>query len=83
MNSFAVLKVSISAVVLAALCGCAGVPKTPPDRTPSWMKYQVVGSRIHRNIDVSGQPDSAHYVVSVEAAELRRLPGAKIVNRRR
>ena len=34
------------------------------DRTPSWQKYQVSGSRISRRLDATGKPMSADFVHS-------------------
>lgn len=76
-------KILSGAIAAVVLCGCAGTPSAPPDRTPSWMKYQVLGSRIHRKVDVSGNPDTAHYVVTVDAGDLLRRPGVTIVTRHR
>jgi hypothetical protein len=88
MNSFSVTKIGVTkilggAMVAVILGGCAGTPHAPPDRTPSWMKYQVLGSRIHRKIDVTGNPDTAHHVVTVDAGDLYRMPAVTIVTRRR
>lgn len=44
------------------------------DRTPSWQKYQVSGSRIPRYLDASGRPLSADFVNSTTSEGLHMLP---------
>jgi hypothetical protein len=83
MNSLSISLAVSGALSLVLLSGCAATSHAPPDRTPSWMKYQVLGSRIHRKIDVTGNPDTAHHVVTVDAADLQKMPGVTIVTRRR
>jgi hypothetical protein len=45
------------------------------DRTPSWQKYRVSGSRIARSLDASGKPMTADYVQSTTSSGLQMLPG--------
>lgn len=44
------------------------------DRTPSWQKYQVSGSRIARRLDANGKPTSADFVQSTTGGGLHMLP---------
>jgi hypothetical protein len=66
-------------VVLAAASGCAGTPSSPPDRTPSWMKYSVTGSHIRRPLDENGNPEGQTPVVSTKTPEdLENLPSVTV-----
>lgn len=49
------------------------------DRTPSWQKYQVSGSRIARRLDANGKPTSADFVQSTTSKGLEMLPGVTMV----
>ena len=49
------------------------------DRTPSWQKYQVSGSRIARRMDKSGKPISADFVQSTTSEGLQMMPGVTMV----
>jgi 5-formyltetrahydrofolate cyclo-ligase len=64
-------------LVSVVLLGCAASPTHKPvqDRTPSWMKYQVTGSRITRRTDGRGASQTADSVKSTSPAELVLLPG--------
>ncbi|WP_129640950.1 hypothetical protein [Peristeroidobacter agariperforans] len=44
------------------------------DRTPSWQKYRVSGSRIARTLDANGKPTTADYVQSTTSDGLHMLP---------
>lgn len=44
------------------------------DRTPSWQKYRVSGSRIARPVDASGKPVSADFVRSTSSEGLYMMP---------
>lgn len=73
--------VQISGAVIAAflLAGCASGPTRPvPDSTPSWMKYEVSGSRIKRRVDANGEPSSASFVTRTNAANLALMPGLSV-----
>lgn len=69
-------------VVLTFLGGCSSHPATGGqttaravrDRTPSWMKYQVTGSRIARPVDGHGKPITADMVRSTSREDLSLLP---------
>jgi hypothetical protein len=45
------------------------------DRTPSWQKYHVSGSRIARRMDASGRPLSADFVKTTTPKGVEMLPG--------
>lgn len=82
MNRKPVAALMLAAIASMTLTACAtngGVP----DRTPQRMTYEVLGSRISRRVDVSGKPDSANYVMTLEAGDLQTLPAARIGSRRR
>lgn len=49
------------------------------DRTPSWQKYQVSGSRISRRLDASGKPTSADFVHSTTSEGLQMLPAVTMI----
>ena len=66
----------LTATVL--LGACAGTPG--PDRTPSWMKHHVVGTRIPRVPDAKGDASSADYVLTTTEARLEDLPGVNVKN---
>jgi hypothetical protein len=72
-------------VALGALlaCGCANSPSQQPDRTPSWQRYEVLGSRITRRVDASGQPTAASYTVTTSGAEWARMPAVSLKKKRR
>lgn len=77
-------------ILSAVLSGCTSVPRqqtlTDPaapaatqrvakkDRTPSWQKYYVSGSRIARPLDSTGKPMTADYVQSTTSDGLEMLP---------
>lgn len=79
----------------ALLLGCANAPSqqadaskvqaapakgaTVKDRTPSWQKYRVSGSRIARTLDASGRPTTADYVQSTTSNGLQMLPGVTMI----
>lgn len=75
----------VVAVLSAAVMGCSSTPSQPKsaaqaraatqDRTPSWQKYQVSGSRIARRLDKSGRPMSADMVQSTTSQGLDMMPG--------
>lgn len=65
----------IAAIVL--LGACAGTPNAA-DRTPSWMKHHVVGTRIPRVPDAKGDASSADYVLTTTEAELEDLPSVYV-----
>ena len=71
-----------AAVVLLTVgtCACSQTPRSP-DRTPSWQRYEVVGSRITRRVNSSGQPNSAHTTVTASGADWEDMPQVS-VNRR-
>jgi hypothetical protein len=64
-------------LVSVVLLGCAAGPTHKPvqDRTPSWMKYQVTGSRIVRRTDGRGEAKTADSVKSTTPAGFVLLPG--------
>lgn len=69
---------TVAALMLASLAsgGCASLmANQKPDRTPSWMKHYVAGSRIPRRVDHEGQPDTGTYVISISDKQLKGLPG--------
>jgi hypothetical protein len=69
------LSVLAATVMLGA---CAGT--STPDRTPSWMKHHVLGTRIPRVSDPKGDPSSADYVRTAEGTPLEDLPGVHVEN---
>lgn len=73
--------VQISGGVIAAflLAGCANGPTRPvPDSTPSWMTYEVSGSRIKRRVDPNGDAGSASFVTRTNAKNLALMPGVAV-----
>lgn len=74
------------ALVLAALAGIGGCasPATSqqiPDRTPSWMKYYVAGSRIARQPDMEGNPSTGTYVITITDQQLSTMPGFSLAEK--
>jgi type IV pilus biogenesis protein CpaD/CtpE len=83
----------LSAIVMASLMGCASAPDRQAgakevqathrvvnrDRTPSWQKYQVSGSRISRHLDANGKPTSADFVQSTTGKGLEMMPGVTMI----
>jgi hypothetical protein len=67
---------ALTATVL--LGACAGTPG--PDRTPSWMKHHVTGTRIPRVPDANGNASSADYVLTATEQRLEDLPGVHVSN---
>jgi hypothetical protein len=63
-----------STVLLGA---CAGTPDAA-DRTPSWMKHHVVGTRIPRVPDAKGDASSADYVQTTTQSQLEDLPSVYV-----
>jgi hypothetical protein len=65
-------------VAMLAATGCAGTPSqsksASAERTPSWMKHHVVGSRIPRRVDAKGRPVSSDNVVMTSNEGLEDLP---------
>lgn len=49
------------------------------DRTPSWQKYQVSGSRISRHLDANGKPTSADFVQSTTSKGLEMMPAVTMI----
>lgn len=66
---------ALAATVL--LGACAGTPDAA-DRTPSWMKHHVVGTRIPRVPDAKGDASSADYVLTTTQAQLEDLPSVYV-----
>jgi hypothetical protein len=71
-------------ILSTVLMGCSSAPTetgavpvqraASQDRTPSWQKYQVSGSRIARRMDKTGKPLSADFVMSTTGDGLQMLP---------
>lgn len=61
------------------LAGCAAAPEgTSAQRAaqaPSWNKYYVAGSRIARNLDPQGQPQTGSHIVTISDEELQNSAG--------
>jgi hypothetical protein len=90
MAKLQVVRASGALILSAVLLGCANAPSQPEstgsqasaatkrvankDRTPSWQKYYVSGSRIARRLDATGQPMTADYVQSTTSKGLELLP---------
>lgn len=74
----AVMPLGILALILSTAGCAASASKTKSasaaERTPSWMKRDVVGSRIPRRIDAGGQPVSSDNVVMTSDEGLQNLP---------
>lgn len=93
MATFTIARASGALMLSAMLMGCSTAPTTPAststasttstartqDRTPSWMKYQVSGSRIARRTDGEGNPITADFVRSTSVQELQMLPGVMVM----
>jgi len=62
-----------SCVALTALGGCATTPT--PDRTPTWAKSMVAGSRIPRRLDSFGNPATGTLVQVITDDNLQTMPG--------
>lgn len=84
MSTLKLARTSGALVLSAVLMGCSSNPTPTPDRTPSWMKYQVSGSRIARRTDAKGKPISADFVHSTTPEGLLMLPAVTVTpcNRR-
>jgi hypothetical protein len=85
MAKLDILSATGALVLSAVLMGCSSAPTVRPeavaparvasqDRTPSWQKYQVSGSRIARRMDKTGKPLSADFVQSTTSNALHMLP---------
>lgn len=68
--------------ITIALAGCAAAPEgtwekkqATADRTPSWNKYYVAGSRIPRKLDPQGQPLTGSNVVTITDQALKESSG--------
>lgn len=46
-----------------------------PDRAPVWTKVYVAGSRIPRQVDRQGKPDTGQYVITITDRQLTQAPG--------
>ena len=68
---------SVTLASVGLLSACAGIPNNA-DRTPSWLKHHVVGTRIPRVPDANGDASSANYVLTTTEAQLEDLPGVYI-----
>lgn len=75
--------VIIVPVALIAV-GCANSPqnllgaeyaRANVARTPAWNKYSVAGSRIPRQLDAQGQPNSGSHIVTITDEELQNSAG--------
>ena len=89
------VRASGAVILSAILMGCASAPSDKPsssrqataqtthrtlrDRTPSWQKYHVSGSRIARRLDANGNPTSADFVKSTTSEGLQRVPGVTMM----
>jgi hypothetical protein len=67
-------------LVAVVLLGCSTSPAHRPaqDRTPSWMKYEVTGSRIVRRTDGRGAAQTADSVKSTSPGSFVLLPGVTL-----
>lgn len=85
MAKLDIMSASGALILSTVLMGCSSAPTTQPgapaqqrtasqDRTPSWQKYHVSGSRIARRIDQTGKPMSADFVQSTTGEGLQMLP---------
>lgn len=95
MAKLELMSVTGALILSSVLMGCSsaptrssavGQPSAAPaeraaaqDRTPSWQKYQVSGSRIARRMDKSGKPLSADFVQSTTGEGLQMLPGVTMI----
>jgi hypothetical protein len=61
----------------AALSGCVSASHVP-DRSPSWTKQMVAGSRIPRRVDSFGEPDTGTMVQVITDESLEHMPGASL-----
>jgi hypothetical protein len=82
MNVRSLTKGTAATLLAISLCACAQTPDKVTDRTPSWQRYEVLGSRITRRVDASGQPASAHHTVTTSGAEWADLPAVSVKRRR-
>lgn len=82
MKTFNVVRIAGTLLVSATFVGCGttlGSYRAVQDTTPSWMKYQVTGSRIKRSTNNRGQATSADFVRSTSSRDLALLPSLTIV----
>ena len=70
-------------LLVAGISACSQTPARTADRTPSWQRYEVLGSRITRRVDASGQAAAASYTVTSSAAEWKDMPQVAVSRRRR
>jgi PBP1b-binding outer membrane lipoprotein LpoB len=86
MAKLDIVRASGALILAAILMGCSSAPTqstasaaqaraAKQDRSPSWQKYEVTGSRIARRLDKSGKPMSADMVQSTTSQGLSMLPG--------
>lgn len=75
INSIA-LRATALTVAVAALAGCANTSSMrAADRSPTWTKQMVAGSRIARRIDAFGNPDTGTLVQVITDENLKNMPG--------
>jgi hypothetical protein len=93
MAKLELMSVTGALLLSSVLMGCSSAPTQPStvaqpsasaqraaqDRTPSWQKYQVSGSRIARRMDKTGKPLSADFVQSTTGEGLHMLPGVTMI----
>lgn len=70
----------VAAVAILSQACTSGNPVRPvQDKTPSWLKYEVTGSRIRRPAGVNGQAESASFVTRTNADGLAMLPAISFI----
>lgn len=90
MAKLDIVSASGALMLSAVLMGCSSTPTQPStdaaparaatqDRTPSWQKYHVSGSRIARRMDKSGKPMSADFVQSTTSEGLQMMPAVTMI----
>jgi len=69
----------VIAVAMLSL-GCGHAPtRVVRDTTPSWMKYELTGTRIPRAAGPRGHAESASFVTRTSPSGLLLMPGAVVV----
>ena len=70
----------LMAVSIGAGCGSTTFHQLP-DRAPVWTKVYVAGSRIPRQVDRQGKPDTGQYVITITDRQLNQMPGVTLANK--
>lgn len=81
MRRLTLVRIAGMVLVSAAVAACAtsGAQRVAKDTTPSWMKYEVTGSRIKRTPGPRGLPEQADFVRSVPSYQDLSLAPALVI----